>query len=363
MATHGVSFREDETGPGTSASRQGSMESYDYYQQQPDDGPKTVLHEMHQYSLLRERNMPLDTMKLFPNEDFSALDEDAGHVFNLNERLSRYALYVSQLEGNNRSMITQIETLSAQVVVVRQENDDLKKASEAERVALLAKEAAAAALQVDTASKLDAALKEIGRLKSELERERETCKLAESRALVLDSAGDDLRKLARKNNVDVPKDLTKAALIGKAVGKGHSAAAERMLDAAIANADSARLAIRVAALHDRGFDPPVDEVRDALACRGPLSPPPGLARPRASPALAACPLPPLLHHTPSAARCQPPPHAPPTAPHPCRSPCLLSPACRPSRRRRPSPPTAAAVCARPRPVCDGGDALVEPHPR
>ena len=48
-------------------------------------------------------------MKLVANEDMSALNEDAGQILTLNERLSRYALYVSQMERSNRDMGTQLE--------------------------------------------------------------------------------------------------------------------------------------------------------------------------------------------------------------------------------------------------------------
>ena len=45
----------------------------------------------------------------------------------------------------------------------------------------------------------------------------------------------------------------------------HGEKAEKLLDAAIANSDSARVALRVGALSEKGLDPPVDEeVMDEL---------------------------------------------------------------------------------------------------
>ena len=44
-----------------------------------------------EYSKLKEAGMPLESMKLVLNDDLSALNEDASHVLNLNERLTRYA--------------------------------------------------------------------------------------------------------------------------------------------------------------------------------------------------------------------------------------------------------------------------------
>ena len=57
--------------------------------------------------------MPLDSMKLVLNEDLSALNEDASHVLSLNERLTRYALYVSQLECSTKELGAQVETYMA----------------------------------------------------------------------------------------------------------------------------------------------------------------------------------------------------------------------------------------------------------
>ena len=43
------------------------------------------------------------------------INEDASHVLTLNERLTRYALYVSQLERSNKELGAQVETVMAQL--------------------------------------------------------------------------------------------------------------------------------------------------------------------------------------------------------------------------------------------------------
>ena len=58
--------------------------------------------------------MPLDSMKLVLNEDLDSLNQDTGHLLNLNERLSQYALFVSNLERTSRDQGVSIENYKAQ---------------------------------------------------------------------------------------------------------------------------------------------------------------------------------------------------------------------------------------------------------
>ena len=48
---------------------------------------------------LKEVGMPLDSMKLVLNEDLDSLNEDAGHLLNLNERLS------ARRSGEDRAVV------------------------------------------------------------------------------------------------------------------------------------------------------------------------------------------------------------------------------------------------------------------
>lgn len=57
------------------------------------------------------------------------LNEDASHVLTLNERLTRYALYVSQLERSNNDMTMQIETLHGQVADAKNDHAETQARS------------------------------------------------------------------------------------------------------------------------------------------------------------------------------------------------------------------------------------------
>ena len=87
--------------------------------------------------------------------------------------------------------------------------------------------------------------------------------MADARGKTLEGANNELRKIMEDNGIAVPKHLSAAALNAagrrEAFANMHGAPAERMLDAAVANSDSARIALRVAALQDKGIEIPVDE--------------------------------------------------------------------------------------------------------
>ena len=92
-----------------------------------------------QYGKLKDSGLPLDTMKLVNNEDLHALNEDAGQILTLNERLGRYALYVSNLERSNKELGMNMENLMAELAALRAEFEEAKNGWGRERGELMAK--------------------------------------------------------------------------------------------------------------------------------------------------------------------------------------------------------------------------------
>ena len=90
-----------------------------------------------QYGKLRESGLPLDTMKLVSNEDLSALSEDAGQLLTLNERLGRYALYVSNLERSNKELGSKVESLIVECDGLKVEHEEKRGAWEKEKRGLM----------------------------------------------------------------------------------------------------------------------------------------------------------------------------------------------------------------------------------
>ena len=184
-------------------------------------------------------------------------------MLTLNERLTRYALYVSQLERSNKELGAQVETMMAALAAEKQAQKDAQLSFDEERGELLGKVAAAEAQTAVALQKVDEALDKGGASQKDLERANEAKRLADARVKTMEGACDELRQICEDNGIDVPKHLTPAALNAagrrEAFANLHGPAAERMLDAAVANSDSARIALRVAALQDKGIEPPVDE--------------------------------------------------------------------------------------------------------
>ena len=97
-------WKAEETAPSGSAP---------FYRGRPsreETGPPTLTKRRteaeikEEYDVLKGAGLPLQSMKLVLNEDLGALNEDASHVLDLNERLTRYALYVSELERANKEL-------------------------------------------------------------------------------------------------------------------------------------------------------------------------------------------------------------------------------------------------------------------
>ena len=95
-----------------------------------------------QYGKLRESGLPLDTMKLVSNEDLSALNEDAGQLLTLNERLGRYALYVANLERSNKELGVKVESLIVESAGLKVEHEEKRAAWAEEKRALMEQVAA-----------------------------------------------------------------------------------------------------------------------------------------------------------------------------------------------------------------------------
>ena len=245
---------EDETAPGGPDSMPPRLEKR-----------RTDAEIKEEYGRLKEAGMPLESMKLVLNEDLSALNEDATHVLGLNERLTRYALYVSQLERSNKELGAQVETLMAQLATAKNEFETATLAFNEERAGLLGKVAGAEAQVADSLLKVEAAEKQTATVKRDLQRSSDGKQAAESRVKTMEGAAEELRQIMVDNGIAVPKHLAATALAASskrdAFASMHGGAAERMLDAAIANSDSARIALRVAALQDKGIEPPVDGAR------------------------------------------------------------------------------------------------------
>ena len=127
---------------------------------------------------------------------------------------------------------------------------------------MIGKVAAAEAQHADALLAVEGAQGETAAAKKAVASANKAKDNAESRAKVMEGAADDLRQILVDNGIPVPKHLSKKALSAagqrEAFAAAHGAAAERMLDAAVANSDSARIALRVAALQEKGIDPPVD---------------------------------------------------------------------------------------------------------
>ena len=89
--------------------------------------------------------------------------------------------------------------------------------------------------------------------------------MAAAEMKTLQGACDEFRDLLQDAGGDVPKHLSAGALGAASKRAGfvglHGANAadfERLLDAAIANSDAARIALRVSMLMSKGLQPPVD---------------------------------------------------------------------------------------------------------
>ena len=106
--------------------------------------------------------MPLESMKLVLNDDLSALNEDASHVLNLNERLTRYALYVSQLERSNKELGATVETQMTQIAAGKAEYAEAQEAFGQERAGLVGQVAMAEAQTSDALAKVEVAKAETG---------------------------------------------------------------------------------------------------------------------------------------------------------------------------------------------------------
>ena len=57
---------------------------------------------------------PLSNLKMVAPSDLDALNEDAGNILGLNERLSRYVAFVARLEADNRELSEENAALRAQ---------------------------------------------------------------------------------------------------------------------------------------------------------------------------------------------------------------------------------------------------------
>ena len=144
---------------------------------------------------LKSAGMPLEGMKLVLNEDVDAINEDATHVLTLNERLTRYALYVSQLERSNKELGAQVETMMAALAAEKQAQKDAQLSFDEERGELLGKVAAAEAQTAVALQKVDEALDKGGASQKDLERANEAKRLADARVKTMEGACDELRQI------------------------------------------------------------------------------------------------------------------------------------------------------------------------
>ena len=243
-------LRRGETGPGSSsvADRRSAQELAS------------------QYNKLKESGLPLDTMKLMLNEDLSALSEDAGHILKNNERLGRYALYVSNLERTNKELGVKMENLMAESTRIKADHESEKEEWSAERSQMQQK-LVMADMQVAEAKQrqeqLEGDMKELKEGPGGVNDLKDRAAALEDQNKALADGVDELRDLCKENGIAVPKHLSPQAL--GAAGKREAAIKqfgpgfERVADAATSNADAARISLRVSALQSKGIEPPVDE--------------------------------------------------------------------------------------------------------
>ena len=207
--------------------------------------------------------MPLESMKLVLNDDLSALNEDASHVLNLNERLTRYALYASQLERSNKELGATVETQMTQIAAGKAEYAEAQEAFGQERAGLVGQVAMAEAQTSDALAKVEVAKAETGQAQEKAKAAVAAKESVTSQLKANEKAAEQLREVLTANGIEVPKHLTAQAMAAagkrEAFAAAHGAEAELMLRAAVENSDSARVALRVNALMSKGIDPPVDE--------------------------------------------------------------------------------------------------------
>jgi hypothetical protein len=199
----------------------------------------------------------------------SQLNEDATHVLDLNERLTRYALYVSSLERSNKDLSVQNEVLIKQLDASKAELKDAQDAFSRERSEMVGKVAAAEAQYADVGQQVEEERTAASAARVAAKEEKEKAEKADTHRKSIAMASDDLRQLLTENNIPLPRHLSAESIEMShrrdAFVAANGSEAERMLDAASANSDSARVALRVAALQDKGIEPPVDEkVMDEL---------------------------------------------------------------------------------------------------
>ena len=219
-----------------------------------------------QYGKLKDSGLPLDTMKLVNNEDLHALNEDAGQILTLNERLGRYALYVSNLERSNKELGMNMENLMSELAALRAEFNEAKAGWGKERGELMAKMGAVEMELADAGLKMEAMKIEAQEMQNKVDEGAAAAEMAAAEAKTLQGACDEFRDLLQEAGGDdyvIPKHLSSGALgaAGKRAGFAsiHGGADfERLLDAAIANSDAARIALRVSMLMSKGLQPPVD---------------------------------------------------------------------------------------------------------
>ena len=148
-------WKAEETAPSGSAP---------FYRGRPsreETGPPTLTKRRteaeikEEYDVLKGAGLPLQSMKLVLNEDLGALNEDASHVLDLNERLTRYALYVSELERANKELGLSWEAQKSEMAQMRVDHAEAQEAFGEERAQLVGQAAVAEAKTSEALAKVE----------------------------------------------------------------------------------------------------------------------------------------------------------------------------------------------------------------
>ena len=190
--------------------------------------------------MLKGAGLPLQSMKLVLNEDLGALNEDASHVLDLNERLTRLR------PTSIASWSVRIKSWASRGRLKRARWPRCESTTRRRRMAF-GEERAQLVGQV-RGGEDERGAKASSRSRSRAKRSMLKAEAPSPNATTR-TAADDLRQVLM-DNIEVPKRLTAASMAAQSqteVIASHGEKAEKLLDADVANSDRTRVSLCVLA--------------------------------------------------------------------------------------------------------------------